>query len=83
MAVEYVPVEKLSYRQAMQELEGLVSLLEGNTLELEESLVVYERGVALLRYLKSRLSEAEQRVDVLMGELAAAPDDRENDTTLS
>lgn len=83
MSADYRPIEELSFRQAMQELEGIVSLLEGNTLELEESLSVYERGVALLRSLKSRLNQAEQRVDVLMGELSAAPPDHVNDTMLS
>lgn len=83
MSADYRPIEELSFRQAMQELEGIVGLLEGNTLELEESLSVYERGVALLRSLKSRLNQAEQRVDVLMGELSAAPPDHVNDTMLS
>ncbi|MCI8469305.1 MAG: exodeoxyribonuclease VII small subunit [Eggerthellaceae bacterium] len=77
------PVEELTFREAMSELEGIVGVLESNTLELEESLASYERGVALLASLQRRLSAAEQQVDVLMGELVAAPDDDVQDTTLS
>ena len=41
------------------------------------------RGVVLLGSLQKRLAAAEQQVEVLMGELAAAPDDETRDTTLS
>lgn len=82
-AVEPVPVADLTFREALGELEGIVALLESNTLELEESLARYERGVALLASLQKRLGAAEQQVEVLMGELVAAPDDEVQDTTLS
>ena len=77
------PVSELTFREAMEELETIVSQLESNEMELEASLTGYERGVALLTALKTRLADAEQRVDVLMGELAEAPDDETRDTTLS
>lgn len=73
----------LTFREAMNELNGIVEALESNTLELEESLVKYERGVALLRYLKTSLSEAQQKVEVLMGELDTSVDDAQTDTELS
>ena len=60
-----------------------LAVLESNTLELEESLAAYERGVVLLGSLQKRLGAAEQQVEVLMGELVAAPDDETQDTTLS
>lgn len=77
------PVEELTFRQAMAELEGIVSVLEGNTLELEDSLKSYERGVALLTALQGRLTDAQQKVDVLMGELTSETDDATRDATLS
>lgn len=80
---ERKPVEELTFREALSELESIVSVLEGNTLELEESLSAYERGVVLLGSLQRRLGAAEQQVEVLMGELAEAPGDAERDTTLS
>ena len=79
----HAPVDELTFRQALAELESIVAVLESNTLELEDSLASYERGVVLLGSLQKRLAAAEQQVEVLMGELAAAPDDETRDTTLS
>ncbi|NGM16663.1 exodeoxyribonuclease VII small subunit [Xiamenia xianingshaonis] len=77
------PIEDLTFREAMDELDAIVALLESNTLELEDSLARYERGVALLQSLQKRLSTAQQKVDVLMGELVVDATDEERDTTLS
>lgn len=83
MTDELKPIEDLSFREAMAELEGIVSQLEGNTLELEESLKLYERGVALLAALQQRLAGAEQKVTQLMGELSGEKEDELRDSTLS
>ena len=77
------PADELSFREAMAELDAIVNVLEGNTLELEDSLVRYERGVELLASLKKRLALAEQKVNVLMGELSGEQEDAVRDTTLS
>lgn len=63
------PVDDLSFGEAMHELETIVSALESGQLELEDSLTRYERGVVLLRALQSRISEAQQKVTMLIGEL--------------
>lgn len=78
-----VSLDQMTFRQEMAELDRIVSVLESNTLELEDSLASYERGVTLLADLKSRLSDAQQKVDVLMGQLDAPADDATTDTTLS
>ena len=83
MNVEPKPLEEMTFREAMAELDGLVARLEGNTMELEDCLKGYERGVVLLAELQKRLNEAEQKVSVLMGELSGEKDDAERDTTLS
>ena len=72
----------VTFREGMDELEGIVRLLESGTLELEASLESYSEGVALLAELQKRLASAEQRVEVLMGELEDAPEDAIQDTTL-
>lgn len=77
------PIDELSFREAMSELDSIVTVLESNSLELEDSLKSYERGVALLGALKQRLTSAQQKVDTLMGELEVSPDDETIDTTLS
>lgn len=76
-------IQDLTFREAMKELEGIVANLESGTLELEQSLEKYARGVSLLTFLQTKLESAEQRVDVLMGELSDKIDDEQQDTTLS
>ena len=76
-------LDEFSFREAMAELDRIVAELESNTLELEESLQRYERGVSLLGILQTKLSSAEQRVEMLMGELSGEKDDELRDTTLS
>lgn len=61
--------DDLSFGAALAELDEVVSSLESGQLELEESLVRYERGVALLRALQGKLADAQQRVTMLIGEL--------------
>ncbi|CDD67514.1 exodeoxyribonuclease 7 small subunit [Eggerthella sp. CAG:368] len=73
----------LTFREAMNELNSIVEQLESNTLELEESLVKYERGIALLRYLRASLNNAQQKVEILMGELDMSVSDEEIDSNLS
>ena len=55
---EKTPVEQLTYKQASQELELIIRSLESG-----ES---YTRGVELLKSLRTRLSDAEQKVSVLL-----------------
>ena len=83
MTDQMKPADELTFREAMAELDSIVNVLEGNSLELEDSLKRYERGVELLASLKRRLTEAEQKVTVLMGELSGEQEDAVRDTTLS
>lgn len=80
---DQAPKEKLRFREAMNELNEIVAQLEGNQLELEDALVKYERAIYLLRFLRSGLTSAQQRIDTLMGQLEDSPDDSVVDTTLS
>ncbi len=52
--------------------------LESGELDLEESLTRYERGVALLKQLQGRLTDAQQRVTVLLGELESEAADTDD-----
>ena len=83
MAVEQAKIDEMTFREAMDELDGIVRRLESNTMELEDSLKAYERGVALIADLQKRLAEAEQKVEMLMGELSGEQEDSVRDTTLS
>lgn len=72
MAEEKKKVEELSYKDASIELEGIIRSLESGELELEESLEGYTRGVELLKSLRTRLADAEQKVSVLMADVDGA-----------
>ena len=58
-----VDVRKLSFERAMEELESIVTRLEGGKVPLEESVVIYERGESLKRRCEELLRQAEARVD--------------------
>jgi len=66
---------EMAFGEALKELEGIVAALEGGQLELEESLSRYERGVALLQALQGKLSDAQQKVTSLLGELEPEGDE--------
>ena len=58
-------VEEMPFEAAMARLEVIVKTMEGDSLSLDESLTLYEEGVALTRRLNRELGEAEQRVQIL------------------
>ena len=58
-----VDVKKLSFEHAMEELETIVTRLEGGKVPLEESVAIYERGESLKRRCEELLRQAEARVD--------------------
>ncbi len=62
----YRSIDEMSFKEASIELEQIVRSLEQGDLELEDSLKTYERGVELLKSLKTRLAEAEQKVRKLL-----------------
>ena len=59
-------IDEMTFKEASIELEQIVRSLEAGDLELEESLDRYSRGVELLRSLRSRLNDSEQKVRVLL-----------------
>ena len=66
---EQKTVDELSYKEASQELERIIRALESGDMELEESLESYTRGVELLKSLRNRLADAEQKVSVLLSDV--------------
>lgn len=61
-----MPEANEKFEDALAELEGIVQRLEKGELPLEESLAAFERGMALVRQLGDRLSQVEERVEVLL-----------------
>lgn len=64
------PAHDLKFEAALKELEGIVGQLESGELPLEDSLQLFEKGIALSRVCTGKLAEAEKKVDALMAELA-------------
>jgi exodeoxyribonuclease VII small subunit len=59
------PAENLSFEQAMEELDGIVHLLEDSQLPLDELVERYERGTSLLKICQEKLDAAQQRIEII------------------
>ena len=62
------PVEELSYEEALAELEEIVSALEGEQNQLEESIKLFERGQSLAAHCGALLEAAELKVKQVAGD---------------
>lgn len=56
-------ISAMSYEQARDELQKVVSELEQQTVSLEASMALWERGEALAEHCESWLSGARQRME--------------------
>jgi exodeoxyribonuclease VII small subunit len=59
-------VENLSFEAALAELESIVSRLEQGEVDLEDSILLYERGTALKAHCESKLKGAEMRLEKIV-----------------
>jgi exodeoxyribonuclease VII small subunit len=66
--IDQAEAEVLSFEVALERLEGLVDRLEDGDLPLEESLGVFEQGVALSKQCAAKLESAERKVEQLVRE---------------
>jgi len=57
--------EKLSFEEAMTELESVVNKLDAGEGTLDESISLFQKGVLLSKLCSSRLEEIEKRVRIL------------------
>ena len=58
-----VKITKLSFEDAMGELEEITRALEKGDISLDASITSYERGAALKSHCQSLLSDAKMRVE--------------------
>jgi exodeoxyribonuclease VII small subunit len=56
----------LSFEDALQRLEAIVSKLESGQAPLEESIALYEEGARLKAHCENRLKAAQLRVDKIV-----------------
>ena len=62
------PVEELTYEEAFAELESIVNTMEGEQNLLEEAMLLFERGQALVKRCGELLDGAELKVRKLSGD---------------
>lgn len=60
--------ENLSFEEAISELSTIVNEMERGDLPLETALKHFERGIALASASSSKLEQAQQKVQILMGQ---------------
>ena len=60
--------KKLTFEDAMAELEDVISKLESNNLSLDEMIKFYEKGLKLTNSCKQLQTEAEEQITTLVNE---------------
>ena len=72
------------FEQSLTDLEQLVEQMESGDISLEKALETFEKGIQLTRNCQTMLSEAEQKVQLLIndnGSITAQPFDAVNPET--
>lgn len=58
-------MQDMNFEQAMERLEKITAELSREGITLEESLTLYEEGIALARMCNSRLEDTERKIKML------------------
>ena len=70
-------VAKMSFEDALEELEDIVRTLEDGKGKLEDAITAYERGTKLKAHCEKKLKAAQAKVETIPlgadGEVAAEP----------
>ncbi len=74
-------IAKLSFEEALEQLEEIVRQLEGGQGKLDEAIGRYERGAELKRHCEAKLKAAQAKIDKIVqaanGSLRVEPADTE------
>ncbi len=62
-AAKQADIAKMSFEEALAELEGIVNALEGGKGKLEDAISAYERGALLKKHCEDKLKEAQAKVE--------------------
>ena len=60
-----IKLEKLTFEEAMKELEELVDSLDKGDVSLDEAIAAYDRGSQLKDYCQKKLHEAKMKVETI------------------
>ena len=59
------PLEKMTFEDAMKELENLVDALDKGDVSLDEAIAAYDRGSQLKDHCQKKLNEAKMKVETI------------------
>ena len=59
-------MEKLTFEEAIQNLEKIVEELENGKLSLDESVKKFKNGIELAKYCNETLEQAEKQISILL-----------------
>lgn len=62
-----------SFEQAMDRLEEIVALMEGDRMPLDEMVTSYEEGMGLLKQCRQRIDVARRRIEVITADADGRP----------
>ena len=57
---------EMSFEESLKELEGIADKLEKGQLSLDESLMLFEKGIKLVRECNTKIQCAQQKVEQLI-----------------
>ena len=60
-----IELEKLTFEEAMKELELLVDSLDKGDISLDEAIAAYDRGSQLKDHCQKKLNEAKMKVETI------------------
>jgi exodeoxyribonuclease VII small subunit len=60
------PIKEMTFENALNELENIVSKLERGEVTLEESIAIYERGAKLKAHCEGKLKDAQLKVEKII-----------------
>ena len=60
-----VSLDKMSFEDAMKELEKLVDSLDKGDVSLDEAITAYDRGSQLKEYCEKKLNEAKMKIETI------------------
>lgn len=62
-----------SFEQAMDRLEEIVALMEGDRMPLDEMVSSYEEGMGLLKVCRQRIEVARRRIEIITADAEGKP----------
>ncbi len=70
-------INKISFEEALKELESIVQKLESGQVKLEEAVEAYEKGVQMQKICEEKLKEAQMKVEKLILDKEGNPTGKE------